>query len=206
MKSPLHRVMWRVLVVGIGLWAATSQADVVLALQSLRAGGCGGTASAAPPLTRSIALDHAAARWAARCTCGYRRAGGRLPAAGAGHLSPHRPAGHYRCAAQAPGLPQACRSGPAGPWCLPAWCGHLGSACHRARGQACRPGLDPRGTPAGRTGRGSLTCQPLDRAHQRGTRRAAPAVATTPCTRRRQYACRRASVTSPWVTRPHGRA
>ncbi len=47
------------------LASAAAQADVVASLQALRAGGCGGTTAAAPPLQRSPILDRAAREWAA---------------------------------------------------------------------------------------------------------------------------------------------
>jgi uncharacterized protein YkwD len=46
------------------LASGAARADVVAALQSLRAGGCGGTTAAAAQLRRNPALDRAAAAWA----------------------------------------------------------------------------------------------------------------------------------------------
>jgi uncharacterized protein YkwD len=46
------------------LCAGAAQADVVNALQSLRAGGCGGTTAAVAPVQRSAVLDRAAQAWA----------------------------------------------------------------------------------------------------------------------------------------------
>jgi uncharacterized protein YkwD len=55
---------WRNLFLGALLVSGAAHADVVTALQSLRAGGCGGTTAAAPFLKRSLTLDRAAREWA----------------------------------------------------------------------------------------------------------------------------------------------
>jgi uncharacterized protein YkwD len=53
----------------LGVFACgAARADVVTALQSLRAGGCGGTTAAAPFLARNPTLDRAAKEWAAGAT------------------------------------------------------------------------------------------------------------------------------------------
>jgi uncharacterized protein YkwD len=57
--------LWRYLFLSGVLASAAAQADVVTALQALRAGGCGGTTAAAPLLERNPVLDHAAREWSA---------------------------------------------------------------------------------------------------------------------------------------------
>ena len=57
--------LWRNLFLCSVLASASARADTVAALQALRAGGCGGTTSAAPPLQRNPVLDRAASAWAA---------------------------------------------------------------------------------------------------------------------------------------------
>ena len=56
--------LWRNLFLCSVLASAAAQADTVTELQALRAGGCGGTTSAAPPLKRNPVLDRAASTWA----------------------------------------------------------------------------------------------------------------------------------------------
>jgi uncharacterized protein YkwD len=56
--------LWRNLMLCSLLGWGPAHADVVAALQALRAGGCGGTTAAAPPLTRNRLLDQAAQVWA----------------------------------------------------------------------------------------------------------------------------------------------
>lgn len=56
---------WRNLFLCSVLASAAAQADTVAALQALRAGGCGGTTSAAPLLKRNPVLDRAAGAWGA---------------------------------------------------------------------------------------------------------------------------------------------
>ncbi len=56
----------RLLILLAGLSATlTARADVVSAVQSLRAGGCGGTVATARPLRRNERLDRAAEQWSA---------------------------------------------------------------------------------------------------------------------------------------------
>ncbi|MBS0577694.1 MAG: CAP domain-containing protein [Proteobacteria bacterium] len=55
--------IWRYLLLSGVLLSGAAQADVVAALQSLRAGGCGGTTAAVPPVQRSAVLDRAAQAW-----------------------------------------------------------------------------------------------------------------------------------------------
>ncbi len=57
--------LWRDLLLCSLLSCGAAHADVVAALQALRAGGCGGKTSAASPLARSTVLDQAAQEWAA---------------------------------------------------------------------------------------------------------------------------------------------
>jgi len=45
------------------LGAAHVRADVVTAVQTLRAGGCGGILPAAQPLQRTADFDHSAEQW-----------------------------------------------------------------------------------------------------------------------------------------------
>ncbi len=55
---------WRYLLLVTLLGSGAARADVVAALQVLRAGGCGGTIAAASPLRRNAMLDQAAQAWA----------------------------------------------------------------------------------------------------------------------------------------------
>jgi uncharacterized protein YkwD len=60
--------LWRYLFLCGLLASAAARADVITALQALRAGGCGGTTAAAAPLARNPTLDRAAREWAAGAT------------------------------------------------------------------------------------------------------------------------------------------
>ena len=64
MKATVALRLWRNLLLCSLLAAGAARADVVTALQSLRAGGCGGTTAAAPSLLRNPTLDRAAQEWA----------------------------------------------------------------------------------------------------------------------------------------------
>jgi len=56
---------WGLLVIVAGLIAApAARADALSVVQMLRAGGCGGIAPIAPPLSRNPSLDRAAEQWA----------------------------------------------------------------------------------------------------------------------------------------------
>lgn len=69
------------LIAALTLTGATSRADVLSAVQNLRAGGCGGTLPAAAPLERSARLDRAAEQWARGHTLSGAAAGNGYPAA-----------------------------------------------------------------------------------------------------------------------------
>ncbi len=64
MQAALARGFWRDIFLCCALTAGAARADVVTALQSLRVGGCGGTAAAAAFLQRNATLDQAARQWA----------------------------------------------------------------------------------------------------------------------------------------------
>lgn len=64
MKAASARGFWRDIFLCCALTAGAARADVVAALQSLRVGGCGGTAAAAAFLQRNSRLDQAARQWA----------------------------------------------------------------------------------------------------------------------------------------------
>ena len=65
MKTARALWLWRNLFLCGVLTCAVARADVVSALQALRAGGCGGTLGAAPVLLRNPILDRAAQKWSA---------------------------------------------------------------------------------------------------------------------------------------------
>ena len=89
--APARSGPWRivVLLVATGL-AHTAQADTLSAIQTLRAGGCGGLVPIASPLRRSFALERTAREWA----------GGAALAVAAAHNGYHQlPSGvHVRAA------------------------------------------------------------------------------------------------------------
>ncbi len=64
MKAAWRVRLWRNLFLCSLLAGSAARADVVTALQALRAGGCGGTTAAAPFLRRNPILDRAAREWA----------------------------------------------------------------------------------------------------------------------------------------------
>ncbi len=65
MKAAVSLGFWRNIFLCSLLAGGAARADIVSSLQSLRAGGCGGTTAAAPQLRRNPALDRAAGAWAA---------------------------------------------------------------------------------------------------------------------------------------------
>jgi uncharacterized protein YkwD len=64
-KAAVTLGLWRNIFLCSLLAGGAARADIVASLQSLRAGGCGGTTAAAAQLRRNPALDRAAGAWAA---------------------------------------------------------------------------------------------------------------------------------------------